>query len=507
MPSILLTTLNARYMHTALGLRYLFANMGALQTSTLLKEYTIEQRPADIVESILQHKPVIIGFGVYIWNIEQTTKIVALLKQVQPEIVIVLGGPEVSYEYEQQDIARLADYVVTGAADKAFGSLCSQIMSGSRPAEKILTPLPVTPDELAFPYDFYTAEDIAHRVIYVEASRGCPYKCEFCLSALDKSATPFDLDRFLAQAQRLYDRGVRRFKFVDRTFNLKVDTSLRILKFFLQRMDDGLFLHFELVPDRLPDALKETIKKFPPGSLQFEIGIQSLDPTVQALISRRQDNVKSIAHLTWLRSETHAHLHTDLIFGLPGETPATIARGFDQLVALEPHEIQLGILKRLRGAPIARHTDGYGIKYNPHPPYDVLATAAIDFDVMQRLKRFARYWDMIANAGRFHETTRLILADRPFDRFLMLSDWLFDITGQTHRIALVRLFDLLLEALTGPLAVAREAAVDALRRDHRASGLKSIPAFLTRERGSIAPKRNAPSSGTTPGRQIRHLKV
>lgn len=191
------------------------------------------------------------------------------------------------------------------------------------------------------PYDEYSDADLAHRLLYVEASRGCPFKCEFCLSALDKTAWSFDLDRFLAEMQRLYERGARNFKFVDRTFNLKVDDSARILQFFLDRLAEegsagSLFVHFEVIPDHLPERLRQLIAKFPPGALQLEVGIQTFNVEVQQRISRRQDNEKSEANLRWLLEHSQAHLHTDLIFGLPGETLESFARGFDRLYGMKP---------------------------------------------------------------------------------------------------------------------------------------------------------------------------
>ncbi|HYM34850.1 MAG TPA: cobalamin-dependent protein, partial [Steroidobacteraceae bacterium] len=263
MSEILLTTLNAQYIHASLGLRYLLANLGELRSRAKLTELTLEQRPIDIVESLLTHNPRIIGFGVYIWNVTPTTEVVELLKAVRPDVIVVLGGPEASYEYESQRIVKLADYLITGQADLAFASLCKQLLNGDRPAEKIIqAPVPKM-DDVALPYREYTDKDIASRLIYVEASRGCPFKCEFCLSSLDKTAWPFQLERFLAEMQSLYVRGARHFKFVDRTFNLNVKASKRILDFFLERMTEGqkddLFAHFELFADHLPEGLKESI--------------------------------------------------------------------------------------------------------------------------------------------------------------------------------------------------------------------------------------------------------
>lgn len=497
MADILLTTLNARYSHASLGLRYLLANMGPLESRTQLLEFTIKQRPIDIAEQLLAHDPRIIGLGVYIWNARESEELVAILKQVRPDIIVVLGGPEVSYEQEAQRIVALADYLIPGQADRAFARLCERLLAGERPAEKVVEPGPFALEQLQLPYRHYSDHDIEHRVVYVEASRGCPFKCEFCLSSLDRSATPFDLDAFLGEMAALHRRGLRRFKFVDRTFNLKVEQSIRIMEFFLARLDDALFLHFELVPDRLPEALKETIRRFPPGSLQFEIGVQSFNPKVQALISRRQDNAKTGANLNWLRRESHAHLHADLIIGLPGEDMASFAAGFDRLVAMNPHEIQVGILKRLRGAPIARHSEAHAMRYQPNPPYNVLATDRIDFADMQRLARFARYWDLVANAGRFRTTLPLLLGEAPFARFLALSDWLYDRTGQTHRIQLPRLFTLLHQALTGPLEVDPVQAEAALLADYAVSGQKGAPNFAAGPAGSRSRRAL---------RQQRHLK-
>ena len=454
--SIILSTLNARYSHASLGLRYLLANMGELASVTRLHEFVIGVRAADVVEKLLADQPKIVGFGVYIWNVDELTHIVALLKRVAPHVTVVLGGPEVSHEAGDQAIVRLADYVVTGWGDITFARLCEQILHGPTPLMKIHAGEQPAMDQIAFPYAHYSAEDIAHRTVYVEASRGCPFKCEFCLSALEKTAWPFPLESLLEALDQLYARGVRVFKFVDRTFNLNVATSRRILQFFLDKLaaspDDPVFAHFELVPDHLPESLKDSIRRFPAGTLQFEIGIQTFNPQVQALISRRQNNEKAIANLRWLREETQAHLHVDLIAGLPGEDVQSFAAGFDQLAALRPHEIQFGILKRLRGAPISRHTDDYRLVFDPAPPYQILSTDRIDFLMMQRLVRFARYWDLVANSGRFADLMPLILGDSPFARFLALSDWLYLHTDATHRISPERLLKLLHAWLSQPLA-------------------------------------------------------
>lgn len=504
MPAILLSTLNARYFHSSLGLRYLYANLGELQADAALREFIITQRPLDIAEALLAEQPRVVGFGVYIWNAVETTQVVALLKRVQPDLRIVLGGPEVSHEWEEQPICGLADYLVTGPADLAFARLCRRLLAGDPPSEKVIAADPPPLDQLVLPYRFYTDEDIAHRLIYVEASRGCPFRCEFCLSALDRTAWPFPLEPLLAELATLHARGVRHFKFVDRTFNLNARVGARILDFFLERLDERLFLHFELIPDHLPEALKNRIVQFPAGTLQFEIGVQTFNPAVQTLISRRQDNRKTAENLRWLRQHTHAHLHADLIVGLPGEDLASFAAGFNRLVALDPHEIQVGILKRLRGAPIDRHTAEFDCRYNPQPPYNLLCSALLDFATMRRLERFARYWDLIGNSGRFRHTRPLLLGDDPFGRFMALSDWLFATTGQTHQFALERLFDLLYRGLVEALAAAEPAVRAALIADYQNSGAKGCPAFFQASNPPSNHRGKASGTAAVPVRQLRH---
>jgi radical SAM superfamily enzyme YgiQ (UPF0313 family) len=501
---IVITTLNARYHHASLGLRYLLANMGELKARTHLREYVINERPIDIVEDLLSYQSEIIGFGVYIWNIEETTKIVALLKQVKPDICIVIGGPEVSYEYTDLPIAKLADHLITGAADLAFADLCRRKLAGDRITDKLIAAPSTSLNDLVMPYREYNDKDIAERFIYVEASRGCPFKCEFCLSALDKTAWPFDTARFLEEMRILYDRGARHFKFVDRTFNLNIAISTQILEFFLVRLDESLFLHFELIPDRLPEALKKLIVQFPPGSLQFEIGIQTFNPEVQALISRKQDNAKAEENLVWLRKNTHAHLHVDLIAGLPDEDLGSFAAGFDKLVQLDPHEIQVGILKRLRGTPIIRHTQNFDLRFNPAPPYTVLSTDCINFTDMQRINRFARFWDLIANSGRFKRTKTLLLGDSPFARFMRLSDWIFAQTRQTHQIAMDRLFDLVFDGSVQALGLPPEILRPILAEDYFNSGGKGQPKCL---QGMAVFSPRSAAKGKTPPRQRRHLQA
>ena len=539
-PRIVLATLNARYIHASLGLRYLLANMARhgsadLRAATVLREYTlarpVEKVVADVIAtlgpvamsfdalqapsgagsakaSILSKAP-IVGFGVYIWNVVQTTEVVRQLKALRPDVRVVLGGPEVSHELEGQAIVAMADHVITGWGDVSFPKLCRALVHGPRPLMKVIAGEQSPLDEIDLPYAEFSDEDLAHRLLYVEASRGCPFKCEFCLSALDKTAWAFDEDAFLAQLATLVARGARNFKFVDRTFNLKIDASIRILQFFLGQLEIDpsalLFIHFEVVPDHLPDRLKDAIAKFPPGVLQFEIGIQSFDVDVQQRISRRQDNAKTQVNLRWLLDHSHAHLHTDLIFGLPGESWQTFAQGFDQLYAIGPHEIQLGVLKRLRGTPLAQRSlpgavPEHGMVYDAAPPYTIQRNNAVSAEEVQTFIRLARYWDLVANSGRFGATMHLVMQGgtappSPFAAFADFAQWMWHTSaitrGKTSGLSPEDLVNALFDYLTTrrDLLPAHVRAV--LVADYVASGARSNPQSLQ----GFLPAREAPQTG------------
>jgi radical SAM superfamily enzyme YgiQ (UPF0313 family) len=561
MPDIVLTTLNAKFIHAAFGLRYLFANLGDLQPRAVVVEFDINLRPLDIAEALLAREPRILGFGIYIWNVAQTTEVIAAIKRVRPEIKIILGGPEVSYETEGQKIVELADHVITGEADLKFAEVCRVLVnkpvgdevtsltsnsecrvqsaeSNNETPHVVSYPKIITAElpefsHITLPYDFYTGADIAHRIVYVEASRGCPFTCEFCLSSLDIPVRQVPLDKFLAAMQRLMDRGLKQFKFVDRTFNLNILTSKALLEFFLARYQPGMFFHFEMIPDRLPAELRAVIAKFPPGSLQFEVGIQTFNPVVGALISRRQNYERLADNFNFLRKETSVHIHADLIVGLSGETLESFAAGFDQLIALGPQEIQVGILKRLRGTPIVRHDSEWQMVYNEHPPYEILQNKLLDFAMMQRLRRFARYWDLVGNSGNFvatvpliwtvgqasslsnsgleknqtenDRTGKMLVPPSPFHCFLRFSDWLFAKIGRTDSIALARLMELLFEFLTRELALDAKLVAETFWRDCRRTGRRDAPnflkEFLPEENWSVLRERDR----SLPKRQSRHL--
>jgi hypothetical protein len=261
-----------------------------------------------------------------------------------------------------------------------------------------------------------------------------------------------------------------------------------------------------MIPDRLPEALRELIAKFPPGGLQFEVGIQTFDLEVSKNISRRQNYEKLADNFCFLREKTGVHIHADLIVGLPGESVESFAKGFDRLVAMRPQETQVGILKRLRGTPIVRHDQTWQMVYSPIPPYEILRNKLIDFATMQKMRRFAKFWDLIGNSGNFVETTPLIWDQNgsPFAGFMSLSEWLFSKIGRQHSIALARLAELLFQFLTERNGSNVQEIANVFWRDWQRSGRTEKPNFL-RDYISESTSKTARASSTAPKRQARHL--
>jgi radical SAM superfamily enzyme YgiQ (UPF0313 family) len=498
MTPIVLTTLNARYAHTALGLRYLYANLHELQSETKIVEFTMNEQIQSIAEALLEHAPRIIGIGVYIWNASQSSELIQTLKKVSPDTVIVLGGPEAGYLPHRVDFSK-ADYIISGEGEVAFYELCRELLNpvqGEQSPQFIKAPLPDL-KAINLPYSAFNDEDVAHRYIYVEASRGCPFECEFCLSSIDEKVRNFPLDQLLEEFEVLWKRGARSFKFIDRTFNLNMTFANRILDFFLSK-EPPYFAHFEVIPDHFPEVLKEKIKRFPAGSLQLEIGIQTLDPEIAKGINRPLKLEKIVDNLRFLENETSAHMHLDLIVGLPGESIEGFGRNLDTLVSLTHSEIQVGILKNLSGTTLSRHDKAHGMIYSDTPPYDILQNNLLSFTQIQKMKRFARFWDIFYNSGSFTKTVPLLWAkESVFDGFYTFSEWIYTQTLSTWKISLDRQIGLIHAYLC--LHHDKESVEAALTVDLAQRPEKTIPFFLrqstqekkTKEINTVTPKRQA----------------
>jgi len=503
--NILLTTLNARYTHSAIGLRYLFANLGELQNDAAICEFTINDNIQDITEKLLACNPKIIGLGIYIWNALQSAELVATIKSVSPETVIILGGPEVSYlpmrvNYEA------ADYIIQGEGDTAFYELCKAVLGGLSPTTQIIRAALPDLSSIKLPYDYYTDEDVANRYIYVEASRGCPFLCEFCLSSIDEKVRNFDIDIILQHLEKLWQRGVRSFKFIDRTFNLNIKIASSLLDFFLAKCntpEEPCFVHFEVIPDHFPDALKERISQFPAASLQLEIGIQTLNLEVAKNIHRNLKLEKIEKNIRFLENETTAHMHLDLIVGLPGETLESFGKNLNQLCVITGSEIQIGILKKLSGTTLNRHDQQFGMVYSDSPPYDILKSDLLSFEDIQKMKRFARFWDLFYNSGNFKQSIRLLWSDSDvFEKFHAFSIWIYSQTNSTWKISLERLAELLFNYLATQGHSNEQLAKVMLNDIMKLEGRK-IPNFL-KPFAHAKPELSTKKASAFNKRQVRH---
>ncbi|MCL2380425.1 MAG: DUF4080 domain-containing protein [Treponema sp.] len=456
MPDIVLATINAKWIHPSLALRLLKANLGRLQASCEILEFAIRQPLGEKTGPILAARPRLLGLSVSIWNHKATLELLeSLSREWEEKPIVVLGGPEVSWLPSGAEIFRYADYVIRGEGEESFRALCYRIFCEPGAVSDV--------GAIAPAYHLYTDEDLKKKLVYVEASRGCAYSCEFCQGPLSgKGVREFPLEPFLAQMGTLIDRGARTFKFLDRSFNLNIARAKRIMEFFLERLETAkqerpFCVHFEMVPFRFPEELRKPLRRFPAGSLRLEVGIQTFNPQTAALINRAGGSGGEMETLEFLRRETCAIVHADLIAGLPGEDLASFGAGFDRLwQALSavrrqsppgtefppglppsaPFEIQPGILKCLPGTAIARHNETHGMRYAPQPPYEVMETASLSAAELGRIKNFARFWEIIVNRNPFPDMLpRLLPPGQPvFDNFMLLSDRLLENFGRNWGI-------------------------------------------------------------------------
>ncbi len=491
---IILTTLNSRYTHSSLGLRYLYANLKELQENASILEFSINDALQSVAEKILMNSPNIVGIGVYIWNALEASELVQIIKKVSPQTTVILGGPEVSYAPLRVNFDN-ADFIIQGEGDTAFYDLCKNIINATPPENKIIKMSMPSLKEIELPYKYYTDEDIQNRYIYVELSRGCPFECEFCLSSMDEKVRAFNLDKVLEEFENLWQRGARNFKFVDRTFNLNMRTANRILDFFLEK-EEPYFAHFEVIPDHFPASLRKKISQFPHGALQLEIGIQTLNPEIANNISRQLLLDKIEENIIFLENETEAHIHLDLIVGLPGETLESFGKNLDELVRLSSCEIQIGILKKLSGTHISRHDETFGMVYSDLPFYDILKNNQLSFHDIQIMKRFARFWDLTYNSGNFKNSIDLVWQEESvFENFYKLGMWIYEQTNSTWMISLQRLGELLFLYLTEVKDLAPEMVAQKMLEDMMKLKGRAVPAYLKPYSADFTAKQKVGTSG------------
>ncbi len=418
-PSIGIVTLNAKFIHSSLSLRSLrnAARQGGFPL-TWIREFTINQPLWKIAAEIQKHQPDILGISIYIWNRQKSFELIEILQKQKPDLKIVVGGPEVSFD----EVPPPGCTLIAGEGEAKWVEYLGYASGGSVPPTNVLdrfksfgTDLP----ELIAPYLEEDLPNLKNRYAYIETSRGCPYLCSFCLSALDEKVRYFDENLIREQLTLLIDAGVRKFKFVDRTFNLNPKRMKRLIE-WLSGFPDREF-HFEVVGDILSDDMLDFLSNVPPGVFQFEIGVQTLNEDVNSRMDRQQNNIKLFSAIKRLIHEDRIHIHCDLIFGLPGENRKDALASFEQVLSLGPHELQLGFLKFLPGAPIKSLIKEFDYRYLSVPPYEVLANRDLSSEDMIFLKHFDEIFDLFYNSKRFRfSLDHLLQTIQPVDLFTRL---------------------------------------------------------------------------------------
>ncbi|MEX1031465.1 MAG: B12-binding domain-containing radical SAM protein [Paenibacillaceae bacterium] len=437
---VIVATLNAKYIHTCLALRYLKAYSQA-DFAMDIAEYTIKDPIMNIVADLFQRKPDIIGFSCYIWNIEETLQVIRLLRKIMPEITIVLGGPEVSYDTEQWlEGEPEVDFIVRGEGESTFHHLLQElhgerkfhfVFGLSYRLEGQVVSNPPRPKlelgDIPSPYRFAEdMPDLAKRVVYFETSRGCPFSCQFCLSSIEVGVRYFMMERTKADLLYLIENGAKLIKFVDRTFNIKRDYAMEVFQFLIDN-HRGCTFQFEITADIMrPEVLDFLSEHAPAGVFRFEIGVQSTNDKTNELVERRQNFSKLLRTVNIIKNSGNIDQHLDLIAGLPEEDYASFRRTFNDVFALRAEELQLGFLKMLRGTVLRRDASKYGYVYMDRAPYEILGNDILPFSDLVRIKRVEDVLEKYWNDHRMDKTIEFLIRtefDTPFDFFQQFGDY------------------------------------------------------------------------------------
>ncbi len=375
-----------------------YAQQQAFGGEFVILEHTINELSEKIVASIYAQTPDLLGLSCYIWNIEMVRQVGAALRKLLPHCKIVLGGPEVSFESDCSAFP-FADGIIIGAGEKAFyhilknnGEMPGPIIIDSNPPAFADLPTPFTEDYFASLQD--------RQLVYYESTRGCPFRCAYCLSALSGGVETLPLERTLKEIKVFADKNLRCVKFVDRTFNYDKARAYGILE-FVRELETETCFHFEVAPDLFDEPLLALLDTMPPGRVQFEMGIQSTNHETLAACSRKTNLEAAFKHIQRLSSANRIHIHVDLIAGLPYETLETFIPAIDRCLNAKPHAVQLGFLKLLKGSVLRRDQQKYGFTAFDEPPYELLETNTLPYRHMQRLKQVEEVLDKYYNSGMF----------------------------------------------------------------------------------------------------------
>lgn len=414
-------------------MRYLKAFTKDLDFQGDIKEFSINDRVENILEGIIEEKPDVVAFSCYIWNMEFVNRLAELIKLVDPKIEILYGGPEVSYEGKEFLENHEGEYVIVGEGEKTFREFVLYKL-GEGKIEDIkglnykrdgkVFENPKRPEmdmnELVFPYTY--EEDINNKIVYYEASRGCPFKCKYCLSSVMHGVRFLDVERVKKELKYFMERGLKLVKFVDRTFNCNREYTVELLK-YLSEQDTETRFHFEVAADLLTEEQIEILNNAPKGRFQLEVGVQTTNNEVLHNINRyiTYENIKE--KVLKVAAGKNVMQHLDLIAGLPGEDLESFKKSFNDVHAIRPDEIQLGFLKLLKGSSMREEAEKWGIVYSPYAPYEIIRSKDISYEELLLLKKVEAMVDKYYNSCKFNNVIKFFLNiyEKPFDFYYDLA--------------------------------------------------------------------------------------
>ena len=490
---VLLTALNSKYIHSNLAIRYLKAFAQDLDYEANIREFSINDREERILKEIIEEKPDVVAFSTYIWNVEMISRVASLIKIVNPDIEILYGGPEVSYDSRVFLGENVGEYIIEGEGEKIYKEFIEYKM-GLRDVEDIkglhykregqVYSNPIRPamdmNDIIFPYE--EEEDLSNKIVYYESSRGCPFNCKYCLSSTTHGVRFQNISRVLSELQYFIDKKVRLVKFVDRTFNCNTKHSMAIWDYLINAETETQF-HFEISADILKDEEMEILKKATKGRFQFEVGVQTTNDEILNNINRFvnfSDIKEKVVELSLIKNIKQ---HLDLIAGLPGEDYESFIRSFNDVHSIMPEEIQLGFLKLLKGSSMREESEKYGMGYSPYPPYEILKTDKLSYDELQKLKRVEEMVDKYYNSQKFNNILKFFYSKfkTPFEFYYSLGEF-FEEKGYFNRnIGNSEYYKVFLDFNLDILKGEEEYLVDIIKYDYlRFNKKRGIPEFLKR---------------------------
>lgn len=434
---VIFTAINSKYIHTALGLRYISEYCKSQGHDVILIEETINTQLLTILEKLMSEEADVFAFSVHIWNKPVVYKLISMLKKLRPQAVIIAGGPEVAFDAAKIFAEQPAiDYIVQGEGELVVAELLEAWQDNTAVPQHVAYiengnvnlngGVTVIEDLAALPFPYPDLPQVIaeHKIVYYECSRGCPFNCSYCLSGISRSVRKRPLEMVLADLQRFIEAKTPLVKFVDRTYNLDEEYFLPIME-YLAAADTDTTFHFEIKADLITPKVLDFLKKVPQGRFQLEIGIQTTNPPTLKAINRRDNWEKLAYNVQEILQAGNMHIHLDLIAGLPYEGITEYEKSFNDVYALQPQMLQLGFLKVLPGTQMSRETDCHKLIYMDEPPYEILATAYMPYKEMQLLKRLENVFEQVYNSGCFANTLRLLTAKEAstFEFYRRLTEW------------------------------------------------------------------------------------